>query len=146
MSRIRRGWELTKKSWTLLNQHRELIRFPLYGAAATIAMAVIVLGPGIYLIADGKTALGAPLAVIGFYLLEVIGIYFSVGLAAAADMIFRGEQASVADGLAIARSRFSQIAAWAAVSTVIGLVLSALEDQGGMGGRSWGACSTSVGR
>ena len=37
MSRIRRGWALTKKSWALLNGHRELIRFPLYGAVATIA-------------------------------------------------------------------------------------------------------------
>ena len=32
MSRIKRGWALTKKSWGLLNEHRELIRFPLYGA------------------------------------------------------------------------------------------------------------------
>ena len=32
MSRIKRGWALTKKSWALLNEHRELIRFPLYGA------------------------------------------------------------------------------------------------------------------
>ena len=48
---------------------------------------------------------------IGFYLLAVIGTYFSVGLAAAADMIFHGQQATVGDGLAVARSRFSQIAA-----------------------------------
>ena len=37
MSRIRRGWALTKKSWGLLREHPELIRFPLYGAVATIA-------------------------------------------------------------------------------------------------------------
>ena len=35
MGRIKRGWGLTKKSWALLNGHRELIRFPLYGAVAT---------------------------------------------------------------------------------------------------------------
>ncbi len=138
MSRMRRGWALTKKSWTLLSEHRALIRFPLYGAAATIAMAVIVLGPGIYLIADGRVAFGAPLALIGFYLLELIGIYFSVGLAATADLIFAGQEASVADGLAIARSRFSQVAGWAAVSTVVGLLLSLLEDQGGIGGAIFG--------
>jgi len=48
-------------------------------------------------------------------------------------MIFRGQQATVADGLAVSRSRFSQIAGWAAVSTTIGLVLSALENQGVVG-------------
>jgi hypothetical protein len=133
MGRIRRGWVLTKKSWGLLREHRELVRFPLYGAAATIVCALIVVGPGIYLIEDGKAAFGGPLAVIGFYLLALIGFYFSVGLAAAADMVFRDREATVSDGLAVARSRFSQIAGWAAISTIVGLLLSALENQGAVG-------------
>jgi hypothetical protein len=124
---------LTKKSWGLLRQNPELLRFPLYGGVATIVCAIVVVGPGVYLIDDNQTVLGGALAVIGFYLLAVIGTYFSVGLAAAADMIFHGQQAGVSDGLAVARTRFSQIAGWAAVSTAIGLVLSALENQGAAG-------------
>jgi len=133
MSRIRRGWALTKKSWGLLRENRELLRFPLYGAAATILCAVIVVGPGVFLIDDGQTIFGGALAVIGFYLLAVIGTFFSVGLAATADMIFHGREATVSDGIAVARSRFSQICGWAAVSTVVGLILSALENQGMIG-------------
>ena len=133
MRRMKSGWKLTKKSWALLREHRALLRFPLYGAVATILCAVIVVGPGLYLIDDGKVAFGGPLAVIGFYLLALIGMYFSVALAACADMIFHGREASVGDGLAVSRSRFSQIAGWAAVSTVVGLVLSALENQGWAG-------------
>lgn len=133
MSRIKRGWELTKKSWGLLRENPELLRFPLYGGLATIVCAIIVVGPGLFLIEDDQTVFGGALAVIGFYLLAVIGTYFSVGLAAAADMIFRGQQATVGDGLAISRSRFSQICGWAAVATTVGLVLSALENQGVVG-------------
>jgi Family of unknown function (DUF6159) len=133
MSRIKRGWGLTKKSWGLLRENPELLRFPLYGGAATIVAAIIVVGPGVYLIEEDQTVFGGALAVIGFYLLAVIGTYFSVGLAAAADMIFRGQRATVADGLAVSRTRFSQICGWAAVSTAIGLVLSALENQGAIG-------------
>ncbi|HSS04513.1 MAG TPA: DUF6159 family protein [Solirubrobacterales bacterium] len=133
MSRIRRGWGLTKKSWGVLREHRELVRFPLYGAAATIVCAIIVVGPGVYLIESDKAVFGGPLAVIGFYLLALIGIYFSVALAATADMIFQGREATVSDGLAVARSRFSRIAGWAAISTVLGLLLSALENQGVLG-------------
>ncbi|HYP55065.1 MAG TPA: DUF6159 family protein [Solirubrobacterales bacterium] len=133
MRRMKRGWELTKKSWALLRAHRSLLRFPLYGAVATIVCAAIVVGPGLYLIDDGKVAFGGPLAVIGFYLLAVVGMYFSVALAACADMIFHGREPTVGDGLAVARERFSQIAGWAAVSTVVGLVLSALENQGWAG-------------
>jgi hypothetical protein len=138
MGRIRKGWELSKKSWALLRENPVLIRFPLYGAAATIVCAAIVLGPGIYLISDDQTAPGAVLAVVGFYLLAVVGIYFSVGLAAAADMIFRGQEATVGDGLAVARDRFGKVAGWAAVSTLVGIVLSALESEGGIFGQIFG--------
>src|SRR3954453_13333245 len=133
MSRIKRGWQLTKKSWALLRENPELLRFPLYGGAATIVCALIVVGPGVYLIEDDQVVFGGALAVIGFYLLAVIGTYFSVGLAAAADMVFRGQQATVADGLAVSRTRFSQICGWAGVSTTIGLALSPLENQGAIG-------------
>jgi hypothetical protein len=133
VGRIRAGWGLTKKSWSVLKENRTLIRFPLYGAAATILMAVIVIGPGLYLIDQGSQGGGIALAIIGFYLLAVIGFYFSVALAAAADMIFRGQEATVGDGLEVARSRFGPIAGWAAVSTIVGVVLSILEDSGIVG-------------
>jgi hypothetical protein len=135
MGRIRRGWALTKKSWALLNGHRELIRFPLYGGVATILLGIIFLGPGLLLL-DKHTYAGAiPLIVIGIYVLTVVGIYFSVGLAAAADRIFRGQPATVADGLAVARSRFAQICGWAAISTAISVLMGVLENQGGLGGQ-----------
>jgi len=133
VSKIRRGWQLTKKSWALLRANPDLLRFPLYGGVATILCAVIVVGPGVFLIEEDQAVFGGALAVIGFYLLAVVGTYFSVGLAAAANMVFQGQKATVADGLAVSRSRFSQIAAWAAVSATIGIALSALENQGAIG-------------
>jgi uncharacterized protein DUF6159 len=138
MSRIKRGWGLTKKSWATLRAHPALIRFPLYGGAATIVMAIIVVGPGLYLIDDGKIAPGAPLVVIGLYLLALIGTYFSVGLAACADMIFHGREAAYSDGAAVARGRFGKIAGWALVSTVIGTITAVLQEQGGIAGAIFG--------
>jgi hypothetical protein len=135
MQRIKRGWGLTKKSWALLNTHRELIRFPLYGAVATTLLAIVTLGPGLYLLDQDSLAGAIPLLVIGVYVLSVVGFYFSVGLAAAADKIFRGEtDVTVADGLAVARERFSQICGWAAISTAISVLMGVLENQGGIAG------------
>jgi len=131
MRRIRRGWALTKKSWALLNAHRELVRFPLYGGVATIILGIIFLAPGAYALDQHTYGIGVPLLVIGIYVLSVIGIYFSVGLAACADLIFRGHDATVSDGMAVANQRFSQICGWAALSTAIGLVIGVLENQGG---------------
>jgi Family of unknown function (DUF6159) len=138
MGRMKRGWGLTKKSWGLLKEHRQLVRFPLYGGIATTIMAVIVVGPGLYLINDGKLAGGAPLVVLGLYLLALIGTYYSVGLAACADMIFRGKDAKFSDGAAIARSRFGKIAGWALVSTIVGTIVGILQDQGGIAGAIFG--------
>jgi hypothetical protein len=138
MGRIRRGWELSKKSWGLLRGHPSLAQFPLYGGLAVIVCAAIVIGPGLYLIDNGTVAVGGPLAVIGYYLLALIGYYFSVGLAAAADRVFRGEESSLGDGLAVSRERFSQIAGWAAISAFVGLILSALQNQGGIFGEVLG--------
>lgn len=135
MSRIKRGWGLTKKSWALLNENRSLIRFPLYGAIATTLLAIVFLGPGLYLLDQDSLAGAIPLIVIGVYVLSVVGFYFSVGLAACADMIFRGQEATVADGLAVSRERFSQICGWAAVNTAISAVMGVLENQGGLGGQ-----------
>jgi hypothetical protein len=135
MSRIKRGWGLTKKSWALLNTHRELIRFPLYGALVTIPLAIVFFGPGLYLL-DQKSYGGAiPVLVAGIYVLSVVGTYFAVGLAAAANKIFQGGEATVSDGLAVARSRFPEICGWAALSTAIGLLMGLLENQGGVFGQ-----------
>jgi len=136
MNRIKRGWALTKKSWALLNEHRELIRFPLYGALLTIPLAIVFFGPGLYLLGQ-KTYGGAiPLLVAGIYVLSVVGVYFAVGLAAAANKVFLGEaNVTVADGLTVARSRFPEICGWAALSTAIGLLMGLLEDQGGAFGQ-----------
>jgi hypothetical protein len=135
MSRIKRGWALTKKSWGLLNEHRELVRFPLYGAVATTVLAIVFLGPGLYLLDKDSLGGAIPLLVIGVYVLSVVGFYFSVGLAAAADMIFRGQaNVAVSDGLEVARERFSQICGWAAISTAISVLMGLLENQGGIFG------------
>ena len=132
MSRIKRGWALAKKSWAVLREHPALIRFPLYGGVLTLIMAIVVVGPGLYLIEENKLAPGAPLVIIGFFLLTTIGTYFSVGLAAAANKIFQGQEASVSDGLAVSRAHLSQIIGWSLLSTTVGLLFSLLENQGGV--------------
>jgi hypothetical protein len=131
MGRIKRGWGLTKKSWGLLRANPSLIRFPLYGGVATTLLAIVFLGPGLYLWEEDQVAGAIPIIVIGVYVLSFVGFYFSVGLAACADMIFRGQEATVSDGLAVSRTRIAQISGWAAVSAAISLVMNLLESQGG---------------
>lgn len=132
MSRMRSGWELTKKSWALLREHPSLSKFPIYGAISMFIAAVIILVPSFVLIEKDQEIPGIAILVIGMFVLAIIAFFFSVGLAATADKIFRGEPATTSDGFAVARERFPQIAGWAALSATLGLALSLLRDQGGI--------------
>jgi hypothetical protein len=133
MGRIREGWELTKKSWRLLRDNRQLFRFPIVGALAGLAITALLVLPGIYLIDDGQDVVGGVLAAIGIYGATFVSIYFSVGLAAAADKTFHGQPTSFGDGMAVARSHTGAIAGWAALSALVGVIVSALQRGGAIG-------------
>ena len=133
MGRIREGWELTKKSWGLLRDNRQLFRFPVVGALTGLALTVLLVFPGIYLLDDGQEIVGAVLAAVGIYAATFAGFYFSVGLAASADKVFHGEPTSFGDGMAVARSHTGAIAGWAALSVLVGALISALQRGGAVG-------------
>ncbi len=133
MNRIKQGWGLTKKSWALLRSHRELFRFPIYGALLAIAIVLVTVGPGLYLIDDGQRVVGGVLVAIGLYLSAFVAVYFGVALAATADAIFRGGQATIADGFAVARSRVGAIAGWAALAALVGTLISLIQSSGSIG-------------
>lgn len=133
MGRIREGWELTKKSWQLLRDNRQLFRFPIVGALVGLAITALLVLPGIYLIDDGQDVIGGVLAAIGIYGATFVSIYFSVGLAAAADKTFHGQPTSFGDGMAVARSHMGAIAGWAALSALVGVIVSALQRGGAIG-------------
>jgi hypothetical protein len=146
MSRWRQGWELTKKSWAVLKSHRELIRFPIYGALLAMALVIVLVGPGVYLIDDGQNVIGGLLVALGLYGASFVAVYFGVALAAAANMIFSGQPATVSDGMAVARTHVGAIAGWAALAALVGTLVSAIQQTGSIGeaivaslvGAAWG--------
>jgi hypothetical protein len=133
MGRFRQGWELTKKSWSVLRSNRRLFAFPIYGAIASIVVVIALIAPGVYLIDDGERVAGGLLAAAGIYLASFIATYFSVALAATADAIFHGRDATFADGMAAARGRTAAIAGWAALSALVGTIFAVLRQGGSLG-------------
>jgi hypothetical protein len=143
--RFRRGWELTKRSWALLRSNPALMRFPVYGMLVSLAPLLFLVLPGVYLIDTHDYAPGIVLLAIGLYLATFVAVYFGVALAAAADALFRGAGDPTAEGYRAARSRLGAIAGWAGLSAALGLLLSLLESQRGLGqiagalfGAAWG--------
>jgi uncharacterized protein DUF6159 len=136
-SRMRRGWELTKKSWGVIRSHPGLARLPLSGGALALVAAVILILPGAALLSmDAATAKvgGVLLIAVGAYLASFFVIYFNVALAAAADQALRNQEPNVKAARAVARSRLGVIAQWALVSAIVSVVLSTLRERGGAAG------------
>jgi hypothetical protein len=136
-SRMRRGWELTKKSWGVIRSHPGLARLPLIGGALALVAAVIFILPGAALLSTDAAAAkvgGIVLIAVGAYLASFFVIYFNVALAAAADQALRNEEPNVKAARAVAHSRLGVIAQWALVSAVVSVVLSTLRERGGAAG------------
>lgn len=133
MRRIRVGWQLSGRAWALLRGHRALLRFPLLGAAAILALAGPAAVAGVVLVDLHEYVAGIPLLVLGSFLAAFFAAYFGVALAAATDMVLRGGDPATADGLAAARRHRGAIAGWALIGTIAGLALQLLELAGRVG-------------
>jgi hypothetical protein len=132
MKRIKAGWQLTKKSWRVLSDSPGLVRFPLFGGLIALLITIVLIGPGLYLIEDDSTAIGA--------------ILVAVGLAHNADRQMHGENPTFADGMALASSRMGAVAGWAFVATIVMTIIRAIQERfgiagaiiGGLAGAAWG--------
>ncbi len=146
MKRIKAGWQLTKKSWRVLSDSPGLVRFPLIGGLLATLIAIVLIGPGLYLVEDDMPALGAAMVAVGAYLCAFVTYYFAVGLAHNADRQMHGESPDFSDGMALASSRMGAVAGWAFVATVVMTIIRAIQERfgiagaiiGGLAGAAWG--------
>lgn len=132
-TRVKGGWELTKKSWGALKSNKALMAIPVVGALVAMIPAIILTFPGLFLLADDQTAPGVVLVVIGIYLSTVAINYYAVVLAGSANAVFNEESEPKEIGHRIARSRFKAICGWALLSATLGAIFSLLESQDTVG-------------
>jgi hypothetical protein len=142
MGRIKRGIRLAGQSWQVIKQDRSLLVFPVLSAIAiAIALAAIwgsAALAGVFADADSvdeSNPVAIAFVVVTAYVSTFLAIFFNVALAASASRSFQGVETSVGQGLAAARDRVGQIAAWALLATTVGLALRALEERLPVAGR-----------
>jgi Family of unknown function (DUF6159) len=136
LERMRHGWDLTKKAWSVVRSNPGLVKLPVTGGVLAIVVFVVVGLPGVALFSVDTAAAtvgGVLLLVIAAYLATFSVIHYNVALAAAADQALRGLDPDIDAAKAIARSRRGVIAKWAAVSGLISLLMSVARDQGTLG-------------
>jgi hypothetical protein len=137
--RMSRGWQLTKRSWSVVQDQPGLMVLPAWSLLCTIAAAVALLGPWSLNVVShhSRTDLLIAAAVCA-YPFTLISTFFNVAFYAMADAAMSGRRMGLGEALRFARSRGGAVILWATLATLVGLVLRALEQiptVGGLAGR-----------
>ncbi len=139
MGSISRGFRLAKASWGVVKQDRELLVLPVISFFCSLLVTgVFALGAfGIGLPANGESV-SPGLYVLGFVMyvaLAFVTIFFNAAIVGTAMKRLKGEDASIKDGLALARQHVGKIFVWALITATVGMILRSLQERAGLIGR-----------
>mgnify|MGYP001061129085 FL=1 len=134
--RMKSGWELTKKSWRVVRADPKIARLPIYGGALALLASLLLGLPGTLLMSFEESGpevqiVGGVLIALGVYMAAFFVTYFNVALAAAANQALMGVEPDIAAARRVARGRIGTIAAWAAISVLVSLVLRLVREKAG---------------
>ncbi|BBB27320.1 DUF6159 family protein [Amphritea japonica] len=135
--RLSNGWQLGKQSLAVIWNDKSLALFPLISGIASVGIiAAFYLGIGPdniqgWIETQDKTGeipwLGALLALILYFALSFVTIYFNAALIGAAALSLDGKDTTLGDGFKAANAHLLSILAWSVVSGTVGLLLSVIE-------------------
>lgn len=143
MSKTATTLELMKSSWHVLMRDKPLLLFPVISGIACILVLLTFVAPAIGLLPGGlRGSLQGSADFLEYVLLFCyylcnffVILYFNAALVAFVDARLRGGEPTLRGSLREAAECLPQIAAWAIVSSTVGLVLKVLESRTGFLGR-----------
>jgi Family of unknown function (DUF6159) len=139
MGAIGRGFRLAKASWGVVRQDRELLVLPVVSfLCSLVVVAVFALGAvGIGLPQQGEQANPVlyVLAFVMYVALAFVSIFFNAAVIGTAMKRLEGQDASLSDGLGLARRHLGAIFLWAVVTATVGMVIRTIQERAGLLGR-----------
>lgn len=135
MQALSRSWSLTKVSFRVIGQDKELLLYPLIAMVLSIAYLVALLYPTIWLemSRDGSMQWDVADYIVTFiaYLgLSFIGTFTNMCVVYTAKKRFAGGDATFGESIGFTLGRIHQVLAWATVSATVGVVFRMIDDAG----------------
>jgi hypothetical protein len=138
MNAFSRGLRLAKASWTVVKQDRQLVLLPIVSFVCSLVVTAVF--------AAGIWGVGLPegdqlepvhyLILFGLYVaLAFVTIFFNAAVIGTAMERLKGKEASIADGLRLARKHVGRIFVWALITATVGMILRSLSERFGFVGR-----------
>lgn len=158
---FKRSWNLLKASWALLREQPSLLIFPVLAMPAFLAFMALVVGGGFLMfggLPDGsdpgtaRTIAGFAVFAVGYYIFSFATVFLNTALAGCVLERLRGGAPTVSYGFGIARSRIGAIAGYAAIASIVGVIISTIQEKAGgfgqiagaLGGLAWGLATSLV--
>ncbi|MEO1063001.1 MAG: DUF6159 family protein [Actinomycetota bacterium] len=145
MERISRTIDMAKSSWAVLRADRELLWLPVLSAIASLIAIAVFFLPAL-LLNDGLTdetgqtnPMAMVLMVAGSLLVAMIAVFFQGALVHGADERLGGGDPTVSSAIRGAMARLPKLLGWAVVNFVVGSIIRAIRERGGLLGGIGGA-------
>jgi Family of unknown function (DUF6159) len=139
MGAIGRGFRLAKASWGVVREDRALLLLPVVSFfCSLVVVAVFALGAvGIGLPQQGEQANPVlyVLAFVMYVALAFVSIFFNAAVIGTAMKRLEGQDATLSDGIALARRHLGKIFLWAVVTATIGMLIRSIQERAGLLGR-----------
>jgi hypothetical protein len=138
MNAFSRGLRLAMASWSVVRQDRQLLVLPILSFLCSVVVTA-VFAAGIWGVGLPEGDRLEPIHYVILFVLYValafVTIFFNAAVIGTAMERLRGREASIADGLRLAREHVGQIFLWAVVTATVGIVLRSLAERFGFVGR-----------
>lgn len=139
--RLSNGWNISMRSFKVLNENKQLLAFPVLSAISLIlVMGVFYTGVlamvGWDLDNLNTKGLSGYLLLFCFYLINYfVVVFFNMALIHCTRLYFQGEEVSIEKGLQFSLSRIGVIFSWAVFAATVGTILKAIQENAGIIGK-----------
>lgn len=124
---------LTQKSWAVLSEHRGLLSFTIAAFFINVLIVLVFAVVAIVLFVVGNWVtfvVGIVVVLAGLYLTQIVGVLAKGGMVACADDALAGRSMGIGTGWARSLRHIGDIAQWAFISMVVGVLLGAIRGNG----------------
>lgn len=141
MGRLATSWDLTKTSWGVVKQDKELLWMPILSFIASIAVVLSIAGITFGLTPDLFTENGqwspvnTVLALVAYLGLAFVGVYFHAAVVAAAHERLEGGDPTIGSALRAANQHLGKLFLWSILVATVNILLQAVRERGGMVGQ-----------
>jgi Family of unknown function (DUF6159) len=138
MNAFSRGLRLVKVSWGVVRQDRSLLLLPVLSFVCSVVLTALF-AAGIWGVGLPEGDRLEPIHYVLLFLLYValafVAIFFNAAVIGTAMRRLEGHDASIRDGLELARANIGKIFVWSVITATVGMILRALAERFGFIGR-----------